>query len=864
VNIQLLLAFRYLSGRKLRTFLTTLAVVFGVFVIFSMNILLPSMLQALQANMMAANEAVDVSITHRTGESFSPSVLEEVKTTDGIRAATGLLIRPVNLPLDFFDHNQNQPDQISSLSVMGVDPASVQNLHAYMLTKGRFLEPDDSTACVISATLADVLGISLNDRLSIPSAEGVASLIVVGIRAPHPVPGIEEVIVNLPEAQRLLAQPGRINTVEAAYATDNSVRRAEIRRAVEIKLGDEFTLMASSLSTEMFGSLPMVQIGFNLFGGLALFMGAFIIFNTFRTVVAERRHDLGLLRAIGATRGAIWAIILTESLVQGCMGTGIGMALGYGADALLLMGIVPMVSKIIPLPFNAPVVPPEVLLLTMALGVGVTLAAGFVPAFRASRVPPLEALRPSVADSAYPFMLAFSALFGIVFIGIALCVLFLGNAGLAMLGAALFLLGLVLMAPLLVAPFTKLFGAFFRRLFAREGTSLLAESNLTRQPARAAITAGTTMIALALIVALGGVVSSFNVGLVGQIRESIGSDYLFYPPNIATWGSNVGADQNFAGRMQAVQGVQQISTYRYASSIADLPSVSLKGGPSSDGLAVSMLGINPITLPKVTTLNFQAGDPVQAYTALASGRSLIANPLFAANAGLKLGDVVPLVTPEGKKSYRVVGIGGNILDMKITTAYISQANLAADFHKTDDIYIILHLAPGTNTPMVEQSLQKIRKDYPQFTMVNGKVLADQVDALVPAVFGLMYVLLALLAIPSLIAMLNTLAITVIERTREIGMLRAIGATRTQIRRMVLVEALLLSSIGSAFGVSAGLYLGYALIRVMQTGGFPMPYTFPVIGILAALAAGLIFGALAAHIPARQAAQLEIVQALRYE
>jgi putative ABC transport system permease protein len=864
MNIQLILAARYLSGRKLRTILTTLAIVFGVFVIFSMNILLPSMLQALQANMLAANEVVDLTITHRTGEAFSPDVVAELNAVDGLRAVTGLLVRPINLPVDFFDKDPDRLDQIDSLAIVGVDPATVQNLHTYSLSAGRFLQPGDTYACVITTALADILGVSLKDSLHLPTAEGEVGLTIVGIRTPHPVPGTEEVIVTLADAQALLDQPGRINTVEADYAASEEARRAEIRRAVETALGKDFTLNASSMGTEMFGSLPMVQIGFNIFGALALLMGAFIIFNTFRTVVAERRHDLGLLRAVGASRRAILGIILVESLVQGGLGTILGMAMGYGTDALILLFLSPLISKIVPLHFEALQVSPALVLLTLAIGVGVTLLAGLLPAIRAGRVSPMEALRPAVADASYRRTLGATALGGSVLLGIALLALLLGNAGWAVVGGFLFLLGLMLLAPILIYPFARIFGSVFTLMFAREGTGLLAESNLTRQPTRAAITASTTMIALALIVALGGIVSSFNVGLVNQIRESIGSDYLFYPPNIATWGNNVGANQRFVERLQAVEGVRRISTLRYASAVADVRSVSIKGNSTTEGMAVSILGIDPVTFPQVSSLNFQAGDSANVYAAMAGGRAMVVNPLFAANAGLEIGDAVPLSTPEGTQMYHVVGIGGNVIDMKITTAYISQANLAADFHKTDDIYIILQLAPRANTPAAEKALQAVRKDYPQFTMVNGKALADQIEVLIPAAFGSLYILLALLAVPSLIAMLNTLAIMVIERTREIGMLRAIGTTQKQIRRMVLAEALLLAAIGSALGVLAGLYLGYALIGAMRNGGFPLPYSFPAIGILIAIAVGLTFGALAAFIPSRQAAKMEIVQALRYE
>jgi len=223
-----------------------------------------------------------------------------------------------------------------------------------------------------------------------------------------------------------------------------------------------------------------------------------------------------------------------------------------------------------------------------------------------------------------------------------------------------------------------------------------------------------------------------------------------------------------------------------------------------------------------------------------------------------------LISPDGTQNYRVVAIGGDFIDVKVNTAYISQANLAADFHKTDDIFIQLNLTPDADKAAVAAAMSAIRQDYPQFTIIEGETYYKQMSSLFNIAFVAIFVMFFFLAVPSLIAMLNTLAISVIERTREIGMLRAVGATQKQVRRMILAEALLMAAFGTAFGLIAGLYLGYLLVGAITFVGFPVAYTFPTIGILTAIAIGLLFGALAAIIPSRQAARLEIVQALRYE
>ena len=221
-------------------------------------------------------------------------------------------------------------------------------------------------------------------------------------------------------------------------------------------------------------------------------------------------------------------------------------------------------------------------------------------------------------------------------------------------------------------------------------------------------------------------------------------------------------------------------------------------------------------------------------------------------------------TPEGRQEYRVVGIATDFLNAKVVTAFISQANLARDFHKTEDVFIQLNLKPGADAAAASTAIRAAVQAYPQFSIIQGREYFEQMRALFTAVFSGLYILLAFLALPSLLTTLNTLAISVIERTREIGMLRAVGTTRRQVSRTILAEALLLAAFGTVFGLLAGLYLGYLLVRAMASAGFPMLFIFPWAGVIAAAVIGLLFGALAAIIPARKAAGLEIVDALRYE
>jgi putative ABC transport system permease protein len=463
-------------------------------------------------------------------------------------------------------------------------------------------------------------------------------------------------------------------------------------------------------------------------------------------------------------------------------------------------------------------------------------------------VTPLEALRPSVSETVQR-VARVSVFIGVILIVLAVLGLFSGNVGLTALGGLSFLIGLVLVAPALVRPIASVFSVLIALVFAREGTGTLAQGNLTRQPSRSAITASVTMVGLAVIVAAGGVTSSLSGTLTEIVQKSLGSDYMLMPPSLGVWSSNVGANRDLADRLRAVSGMGAVSTMRFASAAAD-------------GKTITMLGIDPAVFPQVVGLNFTQGDKT-AYAELAEGRAMIANGIAAAQFGLKVGDTVRLSTPSGEQTYRIAAIAGDFFNAKIMTAYISQANLKADFRKTEDIFIQLNLAAGADAAAVEPRLKAIADDYPQFKLVSGKAYYEQTKQLLDVAFSMYYVLFGVLALPSLIALLNTLAIGVIERTREIGMLRAIGATRPQVRRMVIAEALLLAAIGTALGLLAGLYLSYVMVLGMS-GIFPMAYSFPLSGLLAATAIGLIFGVIAALIPARQAAGMEIVRALQYE
>ena len=635
----------------------------------------------------------------------------------------------------------------------------------------------------------------------------------MGLLPARALPGNEEVLVTLYQAQKLLDLPERINTIEANLTTSDEAQRQAIQASIQALLGEDYSLGGLSSGTEILGSIKTGQAAFNLFGFLSLIMGGFIIFNTFRTMVAERRHDIGMLRVAGGEPADDRRPDPDRRLVQGIVGTTIGIFLGYLMGPGILKMMSPMMNQFMHLEIGAPVVTPGLVALTVALGIGVTLLAGLLPAFSASRVTPLEALRPSTAEVVQRTTRA-GAITGLVCIVLAVFGLLSGNMGLTSLGGLLFLVGLVLVAPALVKPIAALFSRLILLILARDGTGALAQGNLTRQPTRAAVTASATMIGLAIIVGLGGMVFSLTGTFLNILQKSLGSDYLLMPPSVGVWASNVGAKPELADRLRDIPGVGVVSTMRFANATAN-------------GKALSLLGIDPQVYPQVASLTFQDGDAATAYAALGSEPSLIVNGVLAAQSGLKPGDVVQLVTPTGLKPYRIVAIAGDYLNAKIMTAYISQANLAARFPQERGYLPAAQPgAAGGREPRWKSKIKEVLQDYPQFKLVSGKGYFEENKALFDSIFIFYFVLLGVLALPSLIALLNTLAIGVIERTREIGMLRAIGATRRQVRRMVIAEVAAAGGhrhgIRPAGGAVPGLRDGAGAERGRLPGGVCLP------------------------------------------
>ena len=393
MKFQLALATKYMRGRKLRTFLTTFAIVIGVMVIFGTGTLLPTFTDAFEQEspLGVGPSRCDDHAQDRPAVCGDDD--EQGHDVEGIAAIGGSLERTMNLPPNFYGKNST----VSALSLVGVDPTVAPVLHDYQITQGRFLKKGDGNVAVISEKLADSLGLGLDDTTEAADPRRGRQ---AGDRRPdagRALVGNEPVLIPLDRAQRLLDVAGRINTIEANLTNRDEAASDAIVNAIKAQLGDNYAFGGLSSGSEFAAAMQIGEMVFYMFGVLTLVMGGFIIFNTFRTIVAERRHDIGMLRAIGANRKTIIGFVLTEGLVQGVLGTAIGIGLGFCWESAW-RAISPFMQQLMNTELATPAVEPALLVVSLVLGVGVTLFSGLLPALQASRVTPMEALRPPLGE----------------------------------------------------------------------------------------------------------------------------------------------------------------------------------------------------------------------------------------------------------------------------------------------------------------------------------------------------------------------------------------------------------------------------------------------------------------------------------
>lgn len=838
-----LTALAYLRGRKLRTVLTILSIIFGVALIFSMNLILPSAKEAFTRMISTTSGAADISMTSVTGESFPSEPLNTAATVKGVQAVTGILSRTITLP------GQGASGSVgtaSQLQLTGIDPATIGKVRDIVISDGRALNADDKGKVLVPSTIASIAPqLKVGASFPLITAAGLRFYSVVGLFTDQGKLTTPQIILPLADAQAAFNQPGLINAIDIKL--EPGADRDSVLADVQKALGGGFQPASSSNAVDAVTSLQATYAIFNVLGVLALFMGGFLIFNTFRTLVVERRHDLGMLRAIGAQRSQLTQMIIVEGLLQGIIGTGLGLLVGYAFAQFVAANASRFYSSFISglnlyITLNA-----QSLLIAITLGILTTLVAAYFPARAASRTSPLEALRPASLSNMRRAA-RWGLIAGLVLMLLAILLMLVSKQSAAG-GAILFLIGVVLIAPSLVTPMAHLFSPILSVWFAREGD--LASGNLTRQPGRAAITASTLMIGFAVFIAIAAIVGSFNVFITNMVSKNFVSDILILPPTVGVYGGIVGVDSSLTSRLSALPEADTVAGLRYASS-------------TLNGQTIQVLGIDPNAYPKTMPLDFSAGNPSDAYNTMLSGRAAILTTIASSTLKVKVGDTVKLQTANGIQDYQVVGLANDLLSYKVATAYISQANMASDFHKAEDVLLMINLKPNVAKAAALKSVREVLKDYPQFNATLTSEYRDTLMGVTISALNIMNIMSLVILFPAVLGLLNTLTINVIERTREIGIIRAVGGSRKQVRRIVTAEAILLGLFGATIGILAGIALSYGLTVAISTVGWAIPYVFPAWALVLSIIGGLLLALAAAILPARNAAQMDIIRALQYE
>jgi len=846
------LALKSLWARRIRALTTILAVVIGVAFVAGTYILTDTTFAAFDEIFDDSLAKTSVVITAReevrqeTGEvpSFKAAVLPKVRAVDGVGLASGQIFTPGA----FFDaKNEQIGNQFAPKFITSVLP---EEIDTQTYPEGR--PPHNASEVSLDQSAAEEAGLGIGDTLKLASVERVVAYRIVGLTKLGEASwgGASVAALTLPEAQRITAKRGEFDQI--LIAAEEGVGEAALRSRVERVTPPALLVETAEQNAERNSDLIRDDLGFLriallVFAFVALFVGAFLIFNTFSITVAQRVREFGMLRTLGAGRGQILASVVVEALAIGVLGALLGLLGGY-AIAVGLNGL--FVAIGIDLPTTALVTKTRTIVAALAIGIGVTLVSSFIPALRATRVPPIAALlalelprsrRRGVVNA------ALAALLGLAGLAMVVAGLFGGAdgssaAGLIGAGAVAVLLGVSLFSPRLVRPLASLAGRPLELI--RKLTGRLARENTQRNPARTAVTAAALMIGLAVV----AFVTVFAAGIKSSIATAV--DESFQGELVMQNSDGFSPISPRAAEVaRGVPGVGLVSTVRAAQATV------LDGGGKE---RVSALAPDAAA---VLTIDWVDGGP--GTLRRLSDREAIVDRSLASSAGLERGDEVRFLTQIGARPrLRVVGEFEDKAEL-LGGAIVTQGLMASAFDQRDDFLAFVKLAPGARAEAVQARLVRaMDRAFPVVEVRNQDELKKNQEEQINQLLGLIYALLALAVIVSLFGIANTLALSIHERTRELGMLRAIGMSRRQVRTMIRYEAVITALIGALLGMVIGVVFAALIAQPLGDEGFTLSY--PVGQLILMLVFAGLAGVLAAIPPARRASRLNVLQALQYE
>jgi putative ABC transport system permease protein len=853
-------ALRGLTGRKLRTALTAFAIVLGVAMMSGTYILTDTIDKAFSNLFSETYAGTDANITGK-GPDFSfqgdttqtppvpESLLDEVRSLPSVAVATGGVEDEKTKIIDK-EGKAIAPD--APTFAIGIDTSpGLERFNPADIVEGRW--PSGPDEVVIDAGTADREDFRLGDRVGI-SAEGpVEEFELVGIAKYGGVDSIGNAtiaIFDVPTAQRILDKEGEFDAIAVAakqgVSDEQLVRdlQAALPPSVEVETGAQ---AAQDETEEIAGFTDFIRYFLLAFAGVALFVGAFVIFNTFSITVAQRTREFATLRTVGASRRQVLTSVVVEALVIGfvaaLIGLGLGVGLAYGIKALFA-------SFGAELPEVGMVFATRTIVVSLLVGTIVTLLAGLAPALRATRVPPIAAVREG-AELPRSRISRYTPIFALVTIALAVVLLAyamfrddLATAQrlLSIAGGVLALFtGVALVSSRLVRPLAGIVGWPARRIGGVAGK--LAEGNSKRNPGRTAATAAALMIGLALVTFVAVLANGMKASTEDAIEDQVIADYIITSQN--------GFEPFVAAAGDAVE----------RSDDADLvTSVRSELGQAA-GKTNYITGIEPDSIAAVYNFDWKEGSDT-VLTALGRNGAIVDDD-FADDTGLRVGSRFTLLTPSNERAQFVVkGIYEPPPFFPLLGAVsMSQDTFDELYDRPRNQFTFVNVA-GEPTEAIKTSLERSVVEFPDAKVQTRAEWIDFQIGEFNDFLLFLYILLALSVIVSIFGMVNTLVLSVYERTRELGMLRAVGMTRRQARRMVRHESVITALIGAVLGLPLGVFLAALVTQALSQ--FDVQFKVPLDQLIIFAVISIVVGVLAAILPARRAARLNVLRALQYE